>query len=385
MRVNAKFAVDCFDGVFECKALMSVSRPGGSISSSMTVNDEATPTRVVVSEEGGGSEWNAFLATHPSASFYHLYEWRSLNEETLRHTGIYLAARADGEIVGVLPLVLIRSRLFGRILCSMPFVNFGGPCAHSKAIETDLVSAAIARARSLRVDYMELRCTSALGVDLPSSLRKISMTLGLDPDPDKVWNGFTSKHRNNIRRAYKNGLTVRSGGLDLLPSFYSMMERSWHALGTPLYGYEYFKKILEAFPAGCRVFVCEQNNAPIAAAFNGYFNGVVEGMWAGGGEQARTSNANLVLYWEMIKDACERGYSTYHLGRSTVASGGEEFKRKWNAEAKQLHWHFFRPDGGALPSLNVENRKFQLAIHTWKRLPLWATRLVGPSLARVIP
>ena len=123
----------------------------------------------------------------------------------------------------------------------------------------------------------------------------------------------------------------------------------------------------------------------MAVAFNGYFNGVVEGLWAGGTEQSRPLQANYTLYWEMMREACVRGCRRYHLGRSTADSGAEDFKKKWNATASQLYWYFHRPDGGEMPQLNVDNPKYRLAIQVWRKLPLWVTRIVGPPLARSIP
>lgn len=345
----------------------------------------APPLALEVREESDGKAWDAFLATQPQASFYQLSGWRTINQESLGHRCFQLAARADGRIVGVLPLVLVSSPIFGRILCSMPFVNYGGPVTPDASVAQALVAAARAKANELEVDYLELRCNAALETDLPVSLRKISMTLSLAPDPETLWNAFTSKHRNNIKRAVKNDLAVKAGGLDLLPEFYALMQQAWRHLGTPLYSRKYFESVLRTFPDNTRIFICHQKGTPIAGAFNGFFNGVEEGMWAAGGPLARKLDANLVLYWEMIRDACLRGGTSYHLGRSTANSGGEEFKRKWNTETKQLYWYFHRPRGGEMPTLNVDNPKYKLAIATWKKLPMPVLGLIGPPIARLIP
>ncbi len=66
-------------------------------------------------------------AQQPQGSFYHLHEWSGINQHALRNPSFNLIARAGGEIRGVLPLTLVASPLFGRVLCSMPFVNYGGP------------------------------------------------------------------------------------------------------------------------------------------------------------------------------------------------------------------------------------------------------------------
>ncbi len=335
--------------------------------------------------EASGEEWDAFLQGQPNASFYHCYGWKRLNEEKFGHTAVYLEARDGAALVGVLPLVLTRSRIFGDILCSMPFVNFGGPIAVDAQTTTRLIEAAKEQAVRLRADYLELRCDSLLDTDIPPSLHKISMTLQLEADPEELFKKFTSKHRTQVRRVYKDGLAVKAGGRELLPAFYSVMQHSFRDLGTPLYSPDFFAAILDAFPDATRIFVCHRNDEPVAVAFNGYCISTVEGMWAGTTALGHELQANYVLYWEMIKDACERGFRQYHLGRSTVGSGGEQFKKKWNAEASQLYWYFHRPKGDHKAAVNVDNPKFQLAIATWRKLPLWATRVLGPPLARVIP
>lgn len=329
--------------------------------------------------------WNEYLAQQPQGSFYHLFEWQKINEQALGHRTAYLMARQGSTVRGVLPLTFVSSPLFGRILCSLPFVNYGGPVFSDEATGTALLQAAVAKAKELKADYLELRCASSLQTDMPVSTRKISMHIALDPDPDVLWNKFTSKHRTNIRRSQKNELEVKAGGRELLDTFYSVMEQSWHQLGTPLYKRSYFASILAALPDHTRIFVCARGNEPVAVAFNGYFNGTVEGLWAGGTELSRPLQANYALYWEMIREACVRGCSRYHLGRSTADSGAEDFKKKWNATSSQLYWYFHRPNGGEMPQLNVDNPKYRLAIDLWRKMPLWATRIIGPPLARSIP
>ena len=330
-------------------------------------------------------EWDAFVGSRPDGSFYHCRGWQRLIEGYFGHETHYLEARDGATLTGVLPLVLTRSRIFGRILCSMPFVNYGGPVAADEVTMRELVAAAQAHAQALQADYLELRCAAPIDTDMRVSLHKISMTVALQRDPDQLWSGFTSKHRTAIRRVYKDGLTAKSGGRELLGTFYSVMQRSWRDLGTPLYAPSYFEAIFDEFPEQVRIFVCQRGDEPVAVAFNGYFAGKVEGMWAGTTQAGHDLSANYVLYWEMLKDACERGYTLYHLGRSTAGSGAEQFKKKWNAEPHQLYWYYFRPEGDEAPVVNVNHPTFRFGIAAWRKLPLWATRVLGPPLARNIP
>jgi FemAB-related protein (PEP-CTERM system-associated) len=351
------------------------------------------PLTVISAGNDSGTQWDAFVASRPEGSFYHLFSWKRLNQVEFGHRSEYLVARRGEAIEGVLPLVFVTSPAFGRILCSVPFMNYGGPIAATPEAASALMARAATLSGELRADYLELRCTQPLTTEMPVSLRKVSMTIDLDPDPEKLWGSFTPKHRKNVRRAQKNDLEVRIGGIELLDPFYRVLELSWRQHGTPLYAKHYFRRVLEAFPGNTQVFVCQHKGKPVGVALVGHFNGTVEGMWAGCDPAQRELQANYVLYWEMIRHTCAAGYRKFHLGRSTADSGAEQFKAKWNAQTHQLYWYFHRPpsrgkDSGKaaeVPGLNVDNPKYRLAIAAWQHMPLWATRVLGPPLARGIP
>jgi len=275
--------------------------------------------------------------------------------------------------------------LFGRILCSLPFVNYCGPSASTPDVEKTLLHRAYEIADEEQVDYLELRGLHTCDDRLPQSRSKVSMSIQLANDPDSLWSAFRSKHRNNIRRAYKSRLNVKSGHIELLDAFYDLMCQSWRDLGTPIYRKQYFRSILEAFGDKVQIFVVYNGNIPVATAFNGYSANTVEGMWAGSPFKHRKLQSNYVLYWEMIKSACVEGLEHFHLGRTSVESGGEAFKTKWGATTKQLYWQYYLPDNGEIPQLNVNNPKYALAINVWRKMPLWITRVAGPIIARNIP
>ena len=340
---------------------------------------------VIHCDENHAQAWDEYVARHEQGSFYHLFGWKRVNESSFGHRTYYLAAMDEGRIRGVFPLVYLTGGFFGRILCSLPFVNYGGPCADDSTIDQLLMDEARGIVEQHGIKYLEIRSMRKLGGDLPTSDHKVSITLTLDRNPDTLWNAFKTGHRNNIRRAYKRGLTVRSGGIELLDTFYDILSESWRNLGTPLYQKGYFECLMKTFPQETKIFVLDHEGAPVSSALNGHFRGVVEGMWLGALPKAREVESSYVLYWEMTKDACERGYQLYHLGRSTVDSGGEAFKKKWNTFPTQLYWQYIVKSGQPIPQLNVGNPKFRLAMDAWKKLPLPITRVIGPWLAKGIP
>lgn len=87
--------------------------------------------RIVMGVEaftGEASEWDSFVRRQNGWSHFHLFAWKNVITRVFGHECIYLATRDQaGQLLGVLPLVRVKSLLFGHYLVSMPFVNYGGP------------------------------------------------------------------------------------------------------------------------------------------------------------------------------------------------------------------------------------------------------------------
>lgn len=332
------------------------------------------------------ARWDAFAEACPHASLYHLWAWTDVNAEELGHRTFALAAVDGDTLLGIYPIVQVKSRLFGNIGCSMPFVNFGGPAAHDPALDEALLAEGARVAARERMDYLEIRSVRPLPGPYPSQQHKISLTVDLPPSPEAMWTKFKSAHRQDIRKAEKEGFVARHGGADLLDDFYLVLSESWRDLGTPVYAKRYFARVLAALgDARAWVTVVYRDGEPAAAQMSGRFGATAEGMWLGMREAFRRRYVGYVLYWEILKWASENGHRKYHLGRSSADSGAEAFKRKWNAYATQLYWHYVLAPGRPMPQLNVNNPKYQLAIKAWRAMPVRMTQAIGPVVARCIP
>ena len=97
-------------------------------------------------------QWDAFAASAPGATLYHLSGWKAVIEDTFSHSTFYLSAVDDSSrIVGILPLAQLKSRVFGNMLVSLPFFNYGGVCASSEEVRRGLLDGAIRVATERKV------------------------------------------------------------------------------------------------------------------------------------------------------------------------------------------------------------------------------------------
>src|SRR4029453_15879655 len=70
--------------------------------------------------------WQRFVDASPEATLGHPLGWRNVVQKTYHHTPYYLIAIDGHAIKGTLPLFLIRSPLFGRLLVTAPYLSYGG-------------------------------------------------------------------------------------------------------------------------------------------------------------------------------------------------------------------------------------------------------------------
>jgi FemAB-related protein (PEP-CTERM system-associated) len=340
----------------------------------------------VVVRDGVPSETSdAYVKDHPHGSSYHRQRWTGVIQNAFRHETKYLTAEADGAIVGVLPLVFFRSRVFGRFTVSMPFLNYGGVLADTPDAAHALLARAIEETRCRGGSHLELRHDRQQFPSLTPKRHKVAMELRLEASADAQWLVLDRKLRNQVRKAEKSALTVQDGGPELLPQFYEVFARNMRDLGTPVYSATFFREALAAFPEHSRILVVTHDGHPIAASLVHWYGQRIEVPWASALREFNPLCANVFLYWQMLRFAIARRCHVFDFGRSTPGEGTYQFKKQWGAEARELVWEYWMADGQPLPQMNPKNPKFSLAIRAWQRLPVRVATALGPHIVRNIP
>jgi FemAB-related protein (PEP-CTERM system-associated) len=336
-------------------------------------------------DNSAAATWDAFARATPGGTLYHQTAWRRIFMQEFGWNTHYLEVRGEAGIEGILPLVRLRSRLFGDFLVSLPYVNYGGVVARSKPADQVLCQAAIDLAGSLGVSHVELRELKPREPAWPARTDKVGMEAPLASTGEEHWRRLHSKLRSQVRRPQKEGATTRHGGAELLPEFYAVFARNMRDLGTPVYGRSFFATIARELQEYVEVVIAELGGQPVAASILIHFGGRTEIPWASSLRSVNRLGVNMLLYWACLQRAIERGSTVFDFGRSTRDSGTYQFKRQWGAEPVANYWHYWLRGGGPLPRLNPSNPKFALAIAAWQRLPLWLANGLGPHIVRNLP
>lgn len=354
--------------------------------STLAVQLSLVPNIEVASDERDGNELDAFVIGHPGGSIYHLSCWRALIRHLFGHEALCLYARnAAGEITGLLPVVRLRSVLFGNYMVSMPYVNRGGALADDPVVEEALMCAAAQLAMRKGCSHVEFRDVFPRGPEWSLRTDKVAMVLPLAENTQALWKTIGTKCRAQVRRPMREGARVIHGGPELLGDFYAVFARNMRDLGTPVYPRRFFEAVCTAMGDGAALTVVRLGQQPVAAGLLLRDKQRMEVPWASSLRETNGLGTNMLLYWSMLERAVDAGCEEFDFGRSSVGSGTWRFKKQWGAEERQLYWHYWLAPGRAVPAMNPGNPRYRIAIRLWQRLPLTVANLLGPRIVKSLP
>jgi len=324
--------------------------------------------------------WDNFVTASDEASFFHLSAWQQLIPKAFGHQPHYYFYEQDGEITGILPLIHIKSLLFGNALISNAFCVYGGIVARNEEAFDALKKQAQALARELGVDYLEMRNRQQHHPDWPHKELYVTFRKTLDADHDKNMAAIPRKQRAMVRAGIKNGLTsVIDNSID---RFYQAYSESVRNLGTPVFPKRYFEVLKRIFADDCEILTVEHEGRLVASVMSFYFKDEVLPYYGGGTELARDLKGNDFMYWEVMRRAVDKGCRIFDYGRSKVDTGSYRFKKHWGFEPEPLFYEIDLVTAKQIPDINPLNPKYQLFIAAWKKLPLPVSQMIGPWLAK---
>jgi serine/alanine adding enzyme len=337
----------------------------------------------VTAFDGPDSQWNQFVDEAAESTFCHSAAWRQVMDDVLGHECLWrVAVDASGAWQGALPLVRVRSSLFGHYLISMPFLNYGGPIGQPEA-KRALAGWAVKEASRSGADLLELRSRAVSDVDLAASGGKITVLLALPPGAAELHAGLPAKLRSQIRRPQKEGMSV-AFGVEHLDAFYEVFAQNMRDLGTPVLGKPFFERLVSTMPGCVQIGVVHHRSRPVAAGCGFVWRDEFEMTWASSLREFNALAPNMLLYWAFMERMVGLGAKVFNFGRCTPGGGTHRFKRQWGGADTALPWVGWTSKNSAIRPSSHDSR-YRIATRIWSRVPVCVTNLVGPSLARLLP
>jgi FemAB-related protein (PEP-CTERM system-associated) len=330
-------------------------------------------------------KWNEFVMNNKT-TFYHQIGWKKVVEETYRHKPYYLFAESDvGEVVGILPMFLIKDIFFGKRLVSVPFAPYGGVCYENDDIGNALINEAMDIGKNLDVGYCELR---HLNDDM--SINKYTKTnlyvtsiLELGDTPENTVQKMTRNKRKTIYKSQRKNLKIKFYNKDeqRFYDFYEIYMKNMKRLGTPHHGEKFFRNILKY--TNSDIACVYMKDKCCYGAVVAFFKDILIDFMSSALIEYRSYYVTDFGIWNLILKAHKLNYKYIDFGRSIKDSENWEFKRRWGAETIPLNYCY--PLSQKLNPSKLQPSKYGNFAKMWSKLPLKVTKVIGPIVRGYIP
>ncbi|MCC6359069.1 MAG: FemAB family PEP-CTERM system-associated protein [Phycisphaerales bacterium] len=354
----------------------------------------AVVVRIVSSvDDGARTAWRDFCGSAPDATVFHRPEWFDAVARAFGHdTHLLLAestiAGSPGrrELVGLLPLTDVRSRLTGRRLISAAYGTSGGVVARDAAAARRLVESAENLALRLGASLVEIRSQADYAPDWQVDRRYVEFVRDLPAGLAAVDAWLPRKARAAARQAReREGLTVRhaAADLDLVWDLYS---RSMRRLGSINYPRSFFHELARTLGPRLWTTTVWRGPRPVAGVVSISDRETIRPYFSGLDEHLRCTGCANYLYLAVVERAVAERHTRFDFGRTRRDNvGAFEFKKNQGFAPRPVEYRRFVAPGRKPVDVSPSNPRFSLARRIWPHMPLALTRPLGAWLSRSIP
>jgi len=308
---------------------------------------------------------------------WHTLKWRKVLQRFTETMPIYLVAKLNGNIVGVLPSFLKKNAKYGNVINSLPFFGtHGGPVVKS-TIENQLQIK-----RRLLLAFKDLAkendCISSTLITTPfenssnfiqetlkpafidSRITQITTFPKTDNIEKTIMYTVEKRCRNAIRKAQKSGIEVGFvEDIGYAKILFEMHKEGMEKKAGIVKPWRFFEILFEEFPMGqssnVKILFAWKNNEIIAGLLLTYYKNIVDYFTPAFKAEYSSLQPNTLLIFEAMKDALKNGYNIWNFGGGDRFSGVYKFKQSWGA--KDYPYQYFiniYKDIGELQKLSIE-------------------------------
>ena len=332
--------------------------------------------------------WNEFVLKF-SDSPYHLYQWKEIFERVYRYECKYLIAEEDErKIVAVFPVVMIKSKLFGTRISSLPLSDYGGPIFAPDQTNSLLVDSFLEYLSPLvsKADYLEVRSPIQPEVATfldkrlePGNVKYVTFVIDLSKSFDEIWRLVFDKYlRNAIRKAVKNKIMVVEGNFEEhFDDFYRIYALSMKRLGSPPHDVNFFTSCHQLLGENhVKLFLATLSNEVIGGVLTFLGRHTIYPVYEGIDQKCRHLNPASLIFCRIIEWGCEK-YRYFNFGRTLHGSGVYNFKKQWGGEEVVMPYYYL---GRKIPRQDPR-QKYSFLSKLWSRIiPFSITKRIGPHL-----
>lgn len=339
--------------------------------------------------------WDKFVDEHEQGRFCHLFSYGDV-VSCYGYKPIRIAFLKHGDLVGVLPVALVNSVLFGRKMVSQPFSEYGGPLVDPTldsadiASMYDLLDAYLTTERKIRV--LEMHGDHGIAPHLRQNRfaqrnpHHVAI-LTLDRPVEEIWQKVVQYSvRKGVNKARGNSVTAFEDCSEevIRQRFFPLYLSSMKRLGVPPHSIAYYLRCFEYFGSRMKIFWASKDGEILAGLLGFVSGNRVNIVNIVSKASAWSMAPNDLIHWEFIKWAAEAGLKFFDFG-SVRYDGQRTYKKKWGATFEE-HSYFFlsrNPAKVAQSTFNSSSSRMTDLAKVWAGyVPEAVAELVGPLIRK---
>ncbi len=300
----------------------------------------ATANRLVRRlDERGFRKWDDFVSSHKHGTIYHTTSWMKVVKRSYGHTPVYIYTEDDNaEIISVLPAFLVKGRITGNRLVSVPGAQSCNPLLSNNDDLSTLISFFKEKIEKKEADYLELKTDGTVQIlgsfDHDTVDGYSTYVLDITRSSEDILKTFNKgQTQRSIRKALKSDLKLVKGtSIKDLKDFYRLylgMRKNYGLLPQPFRFFLYLWE--ELYSKGeIEILNAEKSGKVVSSVLLLKYKDTVTYEYGASLPSAHKDRASHLLLWKAIEDSCISGYRLFDFGRTSeenVSLGN--FKSSW--------------------------------------------------------
>lgn len=331
--------------------------------------------------------WDTFVENHPYGTIYQHSSWMRVIALTYKQARplSFVIEDEKSNIRAAIPSFIVRSKLTGTRIVSLPFTSYCDPLVDDKQDFTTLLDEIINKLKNVSASYYELRVLKCLDLIKGNRLKchnyHKTHILNLEGGFERIRRAFhKSSVVSTVKKAVKCQVIIREALSEQdLKKFYFIHAITRKRHGFPIQPYRLFKNMWEILHPQdyFTLLLAELNGTAIAGIVLFKFKDTLSLEHAGSIPEYLPSRPNHLLWWRAIETACSEGYSYCDFGKTPSDNKGLlNFKRRWGAKMYDVPY-FYYPEIKGTMSLEQNSLKHKLLRSMGKHMPLPVAKIMG--------
>ncbi len=303
-------------------------------------------------------------------------------QETYGHRPFYFCRLADGQLKELLPVMEVSSLWTGRRGVSLPFTDFCAPLRSGAGDGAQLHKLAMEKGLERKWNYLECKSDHREWPGSAPALVFYGHVIDLHRPQQAIFDSFQDATRRNLRKAEAAGLEITFGNsLESMQTFYSLHNLTRRRHGLPPQQFSFFENIARHVLHLGHGFVVTARVGKQAVAAAVYFHHGRRAIFKFGASDYAFQHLrpNNLVMWEAIKRYAADGFTSLHLGRTSLTNQGlRRYKLGFGAHEETIEncRYDFRKSAFTAQSHPAKDMSSRVC----RSLPLPLLRLAGRML-----